>query len=227
MGQDTDSADEDLIDRYYGCDEAAFTELTAHYRQRLVVFFRRAVSAEDAEDLAQETLLCVARTKQTGKGRYDYTRKTRFETWLFSIAVNRLRTFWRNQRRRRKTVGLEVEAAEQAVAGDPAPCEWQGDQEDFSEAVRACLEALTPRLCESILLDIRGFDLTEVADTILGIPYGTAGSRLHNARQQMTTCLLGKGYRLIPRTSPVPEGARILLVFPDELLIYVAPLDSA
>src|SRR5438105_2709287 len=108
MCQYTELADEDLVDRYYGCDDAAFAELHRRYWPRLVVFFRRFVSAADAEDLAQETLLRLARTKRTGGGRFDRARGTAFAAWLFRIAHNVLQTFWRDQ-------GGEVETVEVAA----------------------------------------------------------------------------------------------------------------
>src|SRR5437868_3333578 len=66
--------DETLIVRYYSCEDAAFAELYGRYFPRLVAFLRRSVSADQAEDLAEEVFLRVVRTKATGSSRFDPQR---------------------------------------------------------------------------------------------------------------------------------------------------------
>jgi RNA polymerase sigma factor (sigma-70 family) len=218
--------DEDLMYRYYSCDERAFAELTARYWRRLLVFLRRFASGADAEDLTQEVFLRVARTKQVGNGRYDRARGTPFKSWVFTIARNVLGTFRRDQEREVETVAAEAGTIEQVETSASVPYEWQEHRDEYPQAVRACLESLPSLLRESILLDVQGIDLTTVANAIFGVPYGTAGSRLYNARQRMQACLFSKGYEFVQRKPPLPRGAIIVLVFQDELLIYRAPRAS-
>jgi RNA polymerase sigma-70 factor (ECF subfamily) len=215
------ASDEDLMDGYYACDEAGFTELHERYARRLFVYFRRFVDEATSEDLVQETLLRVARTKMPGRARFDRSRG-RFRVWLDQIAANILRTRWRDQPPDEGAGEGPPGTLEQLPAPDVAPPEWPAQQEEFSEAVQACLDSLSPARCQVLLLDLRGQPLQEIADT-LGIPYATAGTRLHHARRVMRSCLESRGYQFIPNGSPLPPGACVVMRFADELLIYVAP----
>src|ERR1700754_2817362 len=65
-------------------DEAAFRELTDPYRRELQLHIYRIVgSAQDAEDLLQETLLAAWR----GLGQFEERASVR--AWLYRIATNR------------------------------------------------------------------------------------------------------------------------------------------
>ena len=65
-------------------DEAgAFQELVERFQARLVGVMHHLVgSAEEAEDLAQEVFLRVYRARQ------KYRPRSKFSTWLFTIANN-------------------------------------------------------------------------------------------------------------------------------------------
>jgi hypothetical protein len=71
-----------------------------------------------------------------------------------------------------------------------------------------------------LVLHLEEYDLAEIAAR-LGIPYHTAGTRLHNTRKKLQACLESKGYRFVPRDQELPPGAEVVMVFTDELLIYV------
>jgi RNA polymerase sigma-70 factor (TIGR02960 family) len=65
-------------------DEDAFRELTAPYRRELQLHVYRIVgSAQDAEDLVQETLLAAWR------GLEQFEERASLRTWLYRIATNR------------------------------------------------------------------------------------------------------------------------------------------
>src|SRR6476646_4299453 len=64
-------------------EEGAFAELVELYPQRLVTVMHHLVgNPEEAEDLAQEVFLRVYR------GRKKYRPRSKFSTWLFTIANN-------------------------------------------------------------------------------------------------------------------------------------------
>lgn len=226
MGYATMS-DGELLAAYYAGDDAAFDELHRRYYQRLVAFFRCLLLVEDADDLAAETFLRTARTKAPREGRFDPS-KCSFKTWLYSIARNRARDHWRRQQREIRVAEGAEEGSEQSNAtveqvpsADPTPEELLAAR-TFSEPVHGCLAGLSLLHREVLLLaDVEDFELSEIA-SMLGIPYGTAGSRLHNARQCMRTCLGCKGYRFVLRGSKLSRGTLIVMTFqdPDELLIY-------
>src|SRR5262249_15516842 len=84
-------------------DEAgAFEELVGRFQHRLVGVMHHLVgNAEEAEDLAQEVFLRVYRARK------KYRPRSKFSTWLFTIAnnlaLNAIRT-----RRRKPVVPLNV-----------------------------------------------------------------------------------------------------------------------
>src|SRR5436190_12088453 len=64
-------------------DAVAFNELVALYQRRLVGIMHHLVgNAEEAEDLAQEVFLRVYRARK------KYHPRSKFSTWLFTIANN-------------------------------------------------------------------------------------------------------------------------------------------
>src|SRR5262249_20496425 len=80
----------------------AFEELVERYQHRLVAVMHHLVgSAEEAEDLAQEVFLRVYRARK------KYRPRSKFSTWLFTIA-NNLALNCLRARQRRPVVPLPV-----------------------------------------------------------------------------------------------------------------------
>ena len=94
MSQDSDVTQQNLARARAG-DEDAFRELTNPYRRELQVHVYRMVgSAQDAEDLLQETLLAAWRGLEQFEGRASV------RSWLYRIATNRSLDALRATRRR-------------------------------------------------------------------------------------------------------------------------------
>ena len=139
-------------------------------------------SAEDAADMAQETLLKAWRALQRFDGRSS------LGTWLYRIAVNTCLDELR-RRKNRTTVSIQ-NLAEKG---------WEPEDEggDFversiqREEVRQALRELPDDYRTVLILrDIQGFSYDEIAD-ILACPVGTVRSRLNRARGNMVKKLLG------------------------------------
>jgi len=91
-------------------DEDAFRELTDAYRRELQVHIYRIVgSAQDAEDLLQETLLAAWR------GLEQFEERASVRSWLYRIATNRALDALRASRRRPE---------DQRVIPMPEPTRW-------------------------------------------------------------------------------------------------------
>jgi RNA polymerase sigma-70 factor (ECF subfamily) len=81
----------------------------------------------EAEDLAQEVLVVLVREVP----RFDRQREGSFRTWLRQVAVNQVRT-WRKQRKRRPLVGLDPTDGFLDRLADPAgdlAREWDRDHD--------------------------------------------------------------------------------------------------
>ena len=91
-------------------DEDAFRELTGPYRRELQLHIYRIVgSAQDAEDLVQETLLAAWRGLEQFEGRASV------RAWLYRIATNRSLDALRASRRRPE---------DQRMTQMPEPTRW-------------------------------------------------------------------------------------------------------
>src|SRR3974390_3076654 len=121
-------------------------ELVNRQMCRLHNFIRRRVSnPADSEDLAQETILEALRSRRKFGGR------SRPETWVFGIAVNQIRSYYK----RRQRAEVSTEEIEDEAAGDPGPdpCELAQQHEFISR------------------LDVAVSELSEDAVTMLQLVY--------------------------------------------------------
>ncbi len=101
---------EQTLDRARAGDEGAFRELTDRYQRELQLHIYRIVgSAQDAEDLLQETLLAAWRGLERFEGRSSV------RTWLYRIATNRSLDALRASRRRTE---------EERMPQMPEPTRW-------------------------------------------------------------------------------------------------------
>jgi RNA polymerase sigma-70 factor (ECF subfamily) len=216
--------DEDLIEAYYACDDAAFQQLYGRHLGRLIGFFENRGVHGQAEDLAEETFLRVVRTKHTGQNRFDRTQGTAFTSWLFTIAFNILHDHHRREGRQPDAAsGLLVEEAVAPVAEEEQedlPADLVQAAQAFTGPLGECLRQLSEPLRDVLLLDLLGQSLNEIAEQ-LGIAYGTAGGRVSKAREQMRVCVRQHGYRFAPREGALPPGVVLVMPFPDQRLVQV------
>ncbi len=155
------ATDEDLVGRVAEGDEPALRELLRRYREPLSHFVHRHTGGRDVEDLFQETWLRVVRNAAR------FQRDKRFSTWLFQIAVNLCRDWYR----RRPPEPAEIPEGAAAVT----------DRVDAGlDAAR--LLATLPEPQREVLILRYYHDLSEEQTAeVLDIPRGTVKSRMHNA----------------------------------------------
>src|SRR6266576_3322877 len=98
---------EAMLPRARAGDEGAFRELTGPHRRELQLHCYRILgSMQDAEDLAQETLVAAWRGLETFEGRASV------RSWLYRIATNRCLNSLRDRSRRPKEVQTMTDALE-------------------------------------------------------------------------------------------------------------------
>lgn len=142
-------------------------------------------TAQDAEDLVQETLLRAYR----GMGRFDGAH---VRAWLFTIMRNAQLN--RVRRKRPELLGDAHDADALApVEGSPSP-EAAAEARAFDEAVADSLRRLPARMAQVVeLVDVDGLSCAEAA-AALGVPAGTVMSRLHRARRKIRDRLQRAGF---------------------------------
>ncbi|MBB3112170.1 RNA polymerase sigma-70 factor (ECF subfamily) [Paenibacillus phyllosphaerae] len=140
---------------------------TILYRYLLKVTMHKAM----AEDLVQETMLRAIERIGTFKG------KSKFSTWLITIATRLYMDQMRQEERARKW--QTGEQALQAIRFEAAM-----RQDEWPETLDA-LGKLSYEIRVTILLKhYYGYEYEEIA-ALLDIPVGTVKSRLHNGLKQL------------------------------------------
>jgi RNA polymerase sigma-70 factor (ECF subfamily) len=147
--------------------EAAFAELIRRHQNPLVNFFTRLGAYRDAEEWVQETMIRV------WKARERYRPTAKFTTFLYTIARN----VWADQGR--KT--MRRERLQASLRGDAAIAPRERPAPAAGLDVQAALDRLSPKLRDVVVLNVyQGLPYEETA-AILGIPVGTAKSRMNLA----------------------------------------------
>lgn len=164
--------DEQLIQAYSKGSEQAFEELYSRYGRRLLYYFQRMLSGDQAraQDLLQDLFMKLAERPD----RFNSEKK--FSTWIFSIANN----MCKNEYRKR---GYATEFAE-AELNEPTfviPAEViEVDLTSFRVSLSKALAELP--LTYQQVFHLRHYEflsLREISE-VLDCPEGTVKSRLHN-----------------------------------------------
>jgi len=171
--------DHDLAERAAQGDRAAFHAIVDLHAQGLFRLARSlSRSADDADDIVQETFLAAYR----GLAKFD--RKSSLKTWLCRIAVKLAAKAWNKGRRSRAAVSLEG-------AGEVSEREPRVVNASASERVDQRLDVLevlpmvTPEYRMVLVLrELQGMSYAEIAQT-LRLPQGTVESRLHRGRSEL------------------------------------------
>jgi RNA polymerase sigma-70 factor (ECF subfamily) len=176
-------SDESLLKAYQRGEREAFTALMGRYSNELLHFLQRFLgSRAAADDVFQETFLQVHLSADT----FDVER--RFKPWLFTIAANKARDYYRKQNRNAAaSLSASIDGEDQ---GDrfvdllESPVETPHApllDAERSRLVKKVIDAMPLHLREILLLSyFQRLSYNQIADS-LEIPLGTVKSRLHSA----------------------------------------------
>lgn len=179
---------EDLVQRAQHGDRAAFETLASGAVNRLYAVARRVLrDPVAAEDAVQE---CLFRAWRDLRALRD---PARFDAWLYRLLLNACRDEQRRIGRRPVQVGLG-ERAGLSVDGGPS----EVDRRDELERGFSRLSAEHRMVL--VMHHYLGLRMREIAD-LLGIPEGTAVSRLHYGARALRVALE-------PESPPKLEGGR-------------------
>ena len=188
----------DLIARAQAGDEQAFGQLVEPYQRELQVHCYRILgSAQDAEDVVQETLLSAWR------GLHGFEQRSSLRTWLYRIATSRCLNALRSARRRAPMnwPRRDVDPPEPTRLGEvvwlepypdlllrdlpddaPDPQAQYEAREAISLAFITALQLLPPRQRAALILrDVLDFRVSEAAE-ILQASEQSVSSALKRAR---------------------------------------------
>ncbi len=138
----------------------------------------RMVGPDEASDLTQQVFLQVFRKLDTFAGN------SKFETWLYRLAVNEALQF----RRKRKlpTVPLYDETMNRSVP--------RSSRTELRDLLQQALAQIDDDLRMVFLLrEQEGLSYADIAE-VLGISEGTVGSRLNRVRKELQSVLKRLGW---------------------------------
>ena len=203
---------EQTLARARGGDENAFRELTDPYRRELQLHVYRIVgSAQDAEDLLQETLLAAWRGLEQFQGRASV------RAWLYRIATNRSLDALRASRRRPEDLQRMTQMPDPTRYGEaiwlqpypdtllegipddaPGPQARYETKEAIALAFIVGLQHLPPQQRAVLVLrDVLGYRAGEVAE-MLETSEASVNSLLRRARAAFESRLPATGRERAP-----------------------------
>jgi RNA polymerase sigma-70 factor, ECF subfamily len=181
-------SDEDLIKRFQDGDLYAFDLIVNRYKDQLFNFtYRFLNSAQEAEDVVQETFLRIYRN------RHAYRQIAKFSTWIYTIAGNLAKTELRKRKRRRIVYisDLGYDDREFEIQDVKADTERDVDGVLIQTLIQKAIDELPERFKRVILLvDVQELSYEEVSK-ILRLPLGTVKSRVNRARLKLQEKLAG------------------------------------
>jgi RNA polymerase sigma-70 factor (ECF subfamily) len=155
--------------------------ILAEYRPKIHRYLTRIVGTEEAEDLAQEVGLKIAR------GIQDFDRRSKLSTWIYRIATNAAVDRLRSSSFSRS---MDMIPEQELVAEDQSVFRSRKilsmDQRVIEQEMNACIRSFidhlqAPYRTVLILSEFECLKNQEIAD-ILGISLDTTKIRLHRAR---------------------------------------------
>jgi RNA polymerase sigma-70 factor (ECF subfamily) len=218
------ATDSELLTAVRQGDAAALEALLVRYQPRLYRFgLRMCGNEQDAGDVAQESLISMARSLR------DFRGDSSISSWLYTVA----RRFCIKKRRRSKFAPVREESLDSpenpAVEelADPAPGpEQTATNRELERALTDAIAGLDPAQREVLVLrDVEGLSALEVAK-VLGISVDAVKSRLHRARVAVRQTLLPVLGRPVgePRDSTCPD---VLMLFSQKLEGDIDPVTCA
>lgn len=179
MDQDRGIEDGVLLEAWRRGDRAAGNALFERHYASVARFFHNKVSEVAQEDLIHETFLACLRAATHFRG------EARFKTFLFGIAHNVLADHFRRLGRRMARLGSEADVEDvPAVDLEPSPIAAVAQHQEQ----RLLLEALR-RIPwnHQVALELHYWEELTAAEVgqVLGVPLGTAKTRLRDGREHL------------------------------------------
>ncbi len=172
--------DQDLVAAFIKGEDEAFEDLMAKYQRPLFYMVRGMVrDTEEAKDITQDAFIKAFNNLRKLK------KRDQFKSWLFKIAVNRVRDHLRTKK--------EKEEFDTSMESDLPSQEARCIQKDLKEKIKKEMYSLPSRQKEVFILRVfQDLDFKEIAQ-ILEIRSETARAHFHFALKRLRDQLRKKG----------------------------------
>ncbi len=173
--------DQQLARDAQGGSLAAFEELVCRHQARLFHFLcQKLPSREDAEDMAQKTLITA------WQKLHLYRAEASFATWLYTIARRLVISYYRKHG---KMTHCELEAAESVLVETDTPADECRRAEEHASLWRVAREALKDEAYDMLWLRYRDqLSIAEIA-TVLERTNTSVKVMLHRSRKTLARAL--------------------------------------
>ena len=184
-----DSAGDDLaVSRFLAGDVTGFEVIVRRYSGMVFGLAARLVGPFDAEDVVQETFLRAYRSLESFRG------ESSLKTWLYAIALNRVRVRRGTLARLRGLFGggsgptPDFSLLDNAADPERSPEENALLSDQRRRLRKAVLDLPEEFRTAVVLRDLEGLSYEEVA-SVLTVPVGTVRSRLARGRALLKEAL--------------------------------------
>jgi RNA polymerase sigma-70 factor, ECF subfamily len=168
--------DRALVEQAQHGDRDAYEALARASARRLFLTAHRIVRDPDrADDAVQQTLVAMWRELPSLRD------PDRFEAWTYRLVVR----FCLSEARRTKRSGVREIPIDEMV---PAGADAFADADLRDQLRRALAQLSVEHRTVIVLHHYAGLPLAEIAE-IVGVPYGTVGSRLHHATRALRAAI--------------------------------------
>lgn len=169
--------DERLVRQFNRGEEAAFETIVRMYSADVAQLANRLLGwPGDVEDVTQDTFLAAFTSLKS------FRCECSLKTWLFTIAINKCRTYRYKRMIRLRTLS---KAAQRNAAPSHSSAAAASMDKDTFEQVRETVRAMPAKYREVVVLRyLQALPADQIAQ-ILGITKNTVHVRLNRARKQL------------------------------------------
>lgn len=181
--------DHALVERFKSGDATAFDQLVSRYWARIYAMVSQLLrNHQDAEEVTQDAFI------RAHRGLGNFRGESAFSTWLYQIATNLARNrywyWWRRKRDQSISLDAPLGADNEGTIADLLPAEQETPEDatvtqEFVHRVAECMDELSEKHREILILrNVQNLAYEEIAE-ILGISVGTVKSRIARARESL------------------------------------------
>lgn len=180
--------EKELLARCIEGDAESFIPILEKYQNRIYNFIRFMIrNDEAAKDLAQEAF------EKAFAALMSFRLGSEFSPWIFRIAYNLCRDYYKSKKRGETSLEAEPEDGESEWHGKTKGAAEEFEIKEMRNVLDTALNALKPMFRDALLLKhYEGFSYEEISE-ILGVSENAARLRVLHARQQMQELM--KGYK--------------------------------
>ncbi|MCB5236844.1 MAG: RNA polymerase sigma factor [Niallia nealsonii] len=136
--------DQELVREILSGSEAAMEVLTRKYYRPIFAFvYRKVGEKEIAYDLTQEIFIKMMKKIHT------YSNKKKFSSWLFMIALNHCRDYWKSNEFKRLSMQTELQDIQQ---NEQQQVSYIFENKETREQIKQAMESLPEYQKEALIL---------------------------------------------------------------------------